>query len=478
MSHSLLAAPSERRRGAHPALTISLALSCACSAPRTASLTDAEVATAVAGRAADPADVARALELADVGPLAVPVPAAPAGITADESAFWRACAFAWNPDVRQSRRRVLAARARTRSAGASEPIALEVEAQDIGGPERETRLALTFDLLGILGAGRARAARELADAETRAALAELETAVWRAGFDADRGRVRLSAARAAEMTLELLLEEALLDTPRVELLADRGWIAPADVHTSRLIVHMLEHRISEARARTAAAAAELARVAGVPSEHSALGAVTAAAVESYRPDAVDWTEPDALALLSDVPELRASRLACALAEARLRRVAAERWPDLRLGPAAMFVPGDVMPGAMAEVARAFPGSLDGETGAALEECHAAADALEDALLATQARVRAARVALLEAIEQLEIHAESTNLTAARAWVAARARFAADPAALAEWTMALERRTNALAALLDARERFALARIDFDQVRGAFTSAAPGEEDAP
>jgi hypothetical protein len=426
---------------------------------------DAHVVLSVTERATELADVEHALELADVGPLALEAPQVPSELRADRADFWRACAFAWNPAVRQARRQVLAMRAERRSAGAPGPLELRVDNTDLGGSQRETEVTLTFDLLGVFGLGPVAAARELAATEERRALAELERAVWMAGFEVDRARVDLAVARAKRNALQILWDDADEDAPRIDILDARGWTAPTATGWAKANLHRLEHWISDAMTAEAAARAELAIAAGLPADHPALDQVTAAAAEVARPDDVDWSAVDAPALLAGVPELRDMRLACSVAEARLRRVAAERWPNIRLGPKAVFVPNEVLPGAMLDVELPWPGSVDGRVDAAVQECLAAVDGLEDALVAALARVRERRTELEQAILRLREHAPSVDEASARMWVSARARFDADPSALDMWSLALKDRSESLMMMIEARGQFALALLDYDEARG-------------
>jgi outer membrane protein TolC len=437
----------------------------ACAAPSTASVSDADVVRNVDSRAASLDDVEHALELADVGPLRIEAPRAPSELDADAPDFWHACAFAWNPSVRRARRDVLIARAELGSAGKPGPIEFGVDAMDIGGSNRESDLMLTFDLLGLLHLGPARAARELAHEEERAAFAELERAVWTAKFEVDRAVARVSAAKARIAVLQALLDEAADDIERVRILGSRGWISRATRDTALASVHRVEHHIVQARDELANAQAELARVSGLDVAHPALGRITAAEIERVRTDDFERREPDSLQLLANLPELRARRLAVAVAEARVRRAAAERWPDIRIGPQVSLFPGDVGLGGILGVDIPFPGALDGRIEAAVQARNAALDALEDALVAARARIASTRVTLENGFLQRDEHALAMDESAARALAAAQARFRVEPEGVERWWMTLRERTDTLSDLVTARENAALAALDYDEARG-------------
>lgn len=437
----------------------------ACAAPPTASVGDAEIVSHVVERRSTLGDVELALQLADIAPLEIERPQVPSELKPDAAEFWHAAAFAWNPEVRRARHELLALRAARGSAGAPGPLVLDIDNRDFGGSQRETKVALTFDLLGVFGLGPASAARELADVEERRAVKNLEQAVWAARFEVDRARTKLSAARAKQLVLRALSDDAVEDVPRIDLLETRGWIAPSAAIWARAGLHRLDHAISEASSDEAAAERELAIAAGLPPDDPAIAQVGAASFERAHPDDVEWTEPTPRELLERAPELRAMRLSCAVAEARLRRVAAERWPNFRLGPQAVFVPGDLLPGAAASIDLPWPGSIDGRIEASLEECRAATDGLEDALLASLARVRERHTELEEAVKRLREHAPLLDEAGGRMWVAARAQFGVDPSALEQWTFALEHRAEPLVMMVEAREQFALALLAYDEARG-------------
>lgn len=457
-----------RRARARPACLFAAActaLVAACAAPPTAAVSDAELSQRVVERGATLADVEHALELADIGPLALPRPKVPDELVADRPDFWHACAAAWNPRVRQARQALLAARARTRSEGRAGPLELGVDAMDLGGAERETDVMLTFDLLGVFGVGPARAARDLARAEEREALGELEHALWAALFEVEHARMHVSGVLSRRLLLEALLREARIDEPRIEILARRGWVAHGLAETAHATVHGIEHELSMAQSDIADARAELAVAAGLDISHPALELVSAAAVESVRAEDFPWFDPTDVELASALPHLRRQRLVLAVAEAQLRREAAERWPNLRVGPQLTFVPGDVLPGGVLELELPWPGSVRGRIAAAVHERDAALAALEDELLSARARLEATRIALEQGFAQRDEHTLEMDLAAARAWVAAQATFRIEPEGLERWWMALRERTESMLALARARESTALAALSYLEARG-------------
>jgi outer membrane protein, heavy metal efflux system len=448
-------------------IRISVSVACvlsACSAPAERPLEPRELTAAVELRRDTPEQLANALALAGLAPLSVEPPTSADLADPTRPAFWHAAAWAWSPEARAARRTLAAARARARSAGAPGPIEGEVEIEDGGDLDAMTRASLSFDVVGLLGLGPSAAARALADAETRAAQGELERAVWRTRFEVDAARSKLAASRAALETLRALASEAQDSRVRIEILARNGRLEAAALASAELSERGLAQRISALELEESRAAEQLAVLAGLPPHAEALDAPSPLTLDEVgsRPAP---QEPEPIELLERLPELRVSLLEYALAEARLREAAAQRWPELRLGPHLLWEDGDFLLGLLASAGIPWPGSLDGEIAAASEEREAARERTEDALLAAQAALQGARERAAVARRLLERDASSSAEQSARMWTAARARFAVEPAALMEWSSALRMRAEALAELAEARGELALATLDLEQAAG-------------
>jgi hypothetical protein len=474
--------PSPRLRRSSLSLALLGAASLApasCRSTATSSLADPRAADVEVARVAERRDsleeLAEALEIAALAPLAVPVPAPPDRLEPDQAEFWQACAFAWNPELRQARRELLAARAAAGSAGAPGPIGVDTEYSDLPKEEAFAQITATVDLLGLLGIGPAAAERALARAETRGAFGALERAVWKVRFDVERARVRAASATSRVTVLDALLLHASEDLPRIEVLARRGWIGPAMEQGALAALHRVEHELSVAREEWLRAKAELARVCGLDPSHQAFESLASGAVDRFGAVDLDWRDPSAVELLSTLPELRSAKLELAVAEAELRREARKRWPSLRLGPMFLVFPGTTELGGMLGVQLPFPGAFEGAIEAARQRREAAREAVEDELIAALGRIVETRDALAEALERLEEHAPELDTAVARMFVAAQARFRVEPEGLTAWSTALRERVESLTMLNEARADAVLAHLDYEEARGI---AKVGEEVRP
>ena len=440
----------------------------ACRAPETDPLETAELVSAVSARDASPAELGAALELAGLRPLALAPPTEEALLDPQRAEFWHACAWAWSPTTREARRRLQAAQARAGSAGRPQPIRASIETRELDDPDANSRLMLTFDLLGLLGIGPAAAARALADAETRAALSGLEEAMWAARFDVDAARVRLAAVRAARADLDALHQEAEDEVARIEILDRNGRIATGALASARLALHKLAEQREQLAQDEARAREALAIVAGLTPEASALDANGRELIEQWLMHAVDrsnQTEVMAAELLERVPQLRGLLLDYAIAEARLRETASRRWPSLALGPHLFWGDSDLLLGSVISSGLPWPDSLDGEIAAVSVEREAARERIEDGLLAVQAGRRSALQRQAAALDMLEQGSLPVADQSARLWTAARARFAVDPQGLEAWAHALTERMKALRGLHSARAEAVLAAMEIERLTG-------------
>jgi len=454
-----------------PFVAASLFVLASCASTTTASLSDAELARAAAARQSLD-DVAAALRLADLGPLAVPVPRAPSELRPDQPEFWHAAALAWNPELRQLRRRVRELRAEQGSAGAPGSVELLAQTRDAGDLELESELALTIDVLGVLGLGPAAAARELARERSRAAFGEFEAAVWKLRFDVDRARVRLARAKALAASMDALYGECAEDELRVRKLAERGWIGSGMQSGYDAALHMIEHRRAMAAADASEAKADLAELCGLDAAHAAFDELAGGVIARFRPEELELRDPGREELLARLPELRARRLELAMAEAELRAEARERWPMLRFGPRLTLMPGDSLLGGMLGIDVPFPGAVEGRIAAAHERREAAREALEDALVNASSNVTTARERLETLLEQFEEHAPEFDAEVARMLVAAQAGFRIDGMTIDKLALAIRERVESLTSLAQARADAVIASLDYDEARGVAAEVQP------
>lgn len=481
----------EARAPAHRAAGfLALVGLCACSAPEHHEPRFAAVEHSLDERVTASNELERALELAALAPLSLERPDEFLRHDPTRAEFWHASALAWNAGVREARRRFLAARSMVESEGAPEPIALQADSI-AGDGERESELRASFDLLGVFGLGVARAARALASQEARLAFAEYETRVWNAWIDVDRARVELATRRRLLGALDQLTAENEPLSRRREILAAREFVPAAELDGARAAEAMLATTRASLRADVAATREELALAAGLPIESRELdadanawlsgllaaepplatepplaGAPQATAPSAAGAEHSPASEPSPAELWDARPEVRAMRVRCALAEAKLDRVLAERFPELRLGLKSMFTPESVLAGPMLDAAVAWPGARDGRIAAARQECEEMREAVEAELLAAIAR---ARTAAQEWREAHSVHArELARLDAdsRSSWLAARARFLNDTNALSDASTMLGERVRALQMVHEHDAELALAALEFQRAAGA------------
>lgn len=451
--------------------SFAVAISSSCVATTSRSVSDADLARTPQARATVE-DVERALALADLGPLSVPIPPHPTELRADQAEFWHAAAFAWNPQLRQMRREVRALRAATGSAGAPGEIMTQGMMLDFDDPEAELEFQAMFDLWGILGLGPAAAAKELARAQARRALAELEAQVWSLRFEVDRARVRLAAAKALESAMGALYGECSEMETRITLLAQRGWIGRGMTEGALGALHMVEHRQEMAHADVERMKEELANLCGLAGTHPAFEALQGGVIDRFRADEVEWSEPTDEELIGRLPSLRAAKLQLALAEAELQRMARERWPSLNVGPRIVLMDGDSIVGPMFGVNVPFPGALEGAILAAREERDAALEALEDEVVAARTRVERTRH-VYASMELLALeHAPEMDRSMARMLLASQAEFLVDPERLERWTWAIGERVTSMTSLVNARADLVLAWLDAQEARGIAPEVQP------
>ncbi|MCE9593641.1 MAG: hypothetical protein K8S98_05560 [Planctomycetes bacterium] len=423
-----------------------------------------DVEHSIATRGASPEELERAFELADLTPLSLPLPPKEQRADPDQDAFWHASALAWNAGVHEMRHRFLEARASSRSAGAPEPIRVDADAVT-DGDDRETEVRASLDVLGLFGLGAAKAARALAGEETRLAFAEYERTVWNAWIDVDRARVELASRRTLVAALDVLATEQEPLRRRREILSQRGFAATDTIETARLPETMLSAERAMLRGEIAEAREALALAAGLPSDAAVLDREPAA-LTMRLVELTPLAPPTAELLWDARPEVRAMRVRCAIAEAKLRAVLAERLPELRLGVKALFRPDTVLAGPLLDAAFAYPGARDGRIEAAHLECEEMREAVEAELLAAIARSRAAAEVWTTARASFEHDAATLVQASQTAWSAARARALNDTGALTDAATMLGERMKALKLAAELERKVALAALEFRRAAGA------------
>ncbi|MSR63374.1 MAG: TolC family protein [Planctomycetes bacterium] len=468
-----MSAQTSGARRALPYCAPLLALLGACAAPEPRPLDLAQLASDVTTRGATSEQVARALELADLRALSFERPTWTGEPDYDRGAFWQASALAFNGELRAARRRWAEASARARSGGAPAASELEVEQTGFSSGERDTWLAFTFDVLGLLDAGRAAAARELTESEARAAWSAVEGAAWDAHIAVERARADLGDTLAKIAALDELLLSAEDSLARAELLFERGRLSAAERARLQGLVAEVGHELHQELARAADGRRALADAAGLPPGAPALARPTLATLTDLLDAAELLAQPSALELLERSPQLRRARLEYAVAEAMLRDEVAESRPGLRLGPALQFTPADTLPGGV--LVLDLPHGLSGRVEAARQARERAREELEEALRANLTRQSAARERFRAARAALADHAAPRERDTEIVWRAARARFAVEPAAAEELGMALRDRAMALTDLFDVRSELVTAWLDLGEAIGPPARPLPGDE---
>lgn len=439
-------------------LRISAALMCAaCAAPRAADTTLTATASSIEGRSPSADLVASALELADLDALSLAPPSADELADPSRDGYWHGAAYAFAPAVREARAAALAALAREEAAGAPGPIGLRLVDHEVGGDDALIETVATFDLLRLLGVGPAGAETALARATSLRALAMLGSALWEAPFAVDRARIDLEAADLRARLQAELAAEAGSDLIRVEVLEETGRLGAAPAGVAKGQTRATGGALEAARGASARARAGLALAAGLTPE--TVGDTPAWGMLERTPDAPAAIDPDH-------PTLRVTRLELAVAEARLRSVAARAWPTLRLGPHLGFPSGRLDPLRLGGVFTAMapvPSSYEGLMEGAAVERDRVLERYAEAVLALRVGLRAA-VTRLDAAERRVAATASAARATAQAWEAARAGFRTG-GPLAPWVNAHERRRMAIEAHVAACAERARAALEARRFAG-------------
>lgn len=427
-----------------------LALVAGCAAPRAAEHAIEDAGERIEAR---PADVAAAFERAALG-LRLPVDPSALGDPA-RADHWRAAAVAFAPASREARSHWRTVRA----AGSGSPDDVEVElvAGDLGDADAE--LGVLFDIVGLLGLGPARAAREVASAEEALALAAWAKTALDVCFAVDAARVELAVARARRGALDRLAQWAEPLRIRADVLAARGWVAPAAAASLDGALAQLEGARDEARQMETRAVHQLALASGLPSDSAAFEAVGAGVLE----------EPLLVGSPSDAehPALVLARLRLELAEAELRAAAAKAWPGVQLGPQ-LAVGGDGGVSGWLQLTLPWPSRWRGPLRAAEERRDGALLAYEETLHGLR-EARLASVPALEAAKSQSEWGEREERAAERRLLAVGMLAQNQRVELAECADAIEQRVRT--AGLFARELGALRGAELALLAAHGTEAA-------
>lgn len=451
----------------------SAALLCAgmfagCSLPAPQAIEPAALVRAVELRADDSSALREAFASALSTPLPFELPPLQALTDPADPRHLRAHVLVHAPAVREARHMWLAAAEADVWAAAVAPLELGAEFEDPPDSKREWEFALTFELLGLFGAGRAGAERAIATAEQRRALASLWEAAWSALHEAERARVRTLTSRERIAALRGLVEAADLDRRRIEILAEQGYARPDQVAWAAGVRAEIEDRLVHERIELARSEAEFASAVGWTIGHArewiANRGLVQRAIEA--PQTLASDPADMRALLDAHPALLGERLEYALAEARVQAAAREYLPALRVGPRLKDTGADPFGGGLLSFELGWPPAVRARIRVLEHEREGARERLEDRLLSMHNQLVASAERLrLERDEALP-RARTVDAGAAAMWTTARERFANATDVLEEWSFALEHRVDPLLELIDVREHVELAALDCSEQLGS------------
>lgn len=433
-----------------------------CAAPETSPVQPEELIDHVAARAADASLARSAAELAAIPPLELNLPDVDVELDPTSSQFWRVCAYAWNPAVRQARQEVLMALARQQSAGAPDPVGVRVVDHEFGGDSALVESVATFDLLGILGVGESAAEQAQADVRVLRARCRLEQELWSARFVVERARVRLAAVRARQELLRVLGTELREDMERFRILQLNRRLSDAEWGLISAREDLLLQKLSLLASEEAALRHELAVAAGLPIDHPALDRPAIDALTDLGPTV---ELPSSARLLETHPRLRYLRLDVAEAEAQLRTIAASAIPGIRMGPHLSWPGSGTQLGGALQLTLPLPSQWRGEIEAALIERTARIQQLEDELLSHGSLARTAQLRCEEARVRQEEHAVAVQNAASESWRATRLRFRVGQATSRDWLRALDAQMLAVVLGVNSTATEHIATLDVLELAG-------------
>ncbi len=435
----------------------------ACATPERVILDEGSARAALEARA----DASPRLETflaADLPGSLLSSPAPEACARPEQPGYWYLRAAAWAPQVRASRRALAVARGEEQSAGAPDPVALQVIDKDLGGDSDLVDALAAFDLIGLLGLGPAGAEEAVAQTQVEAARAALEHAAWSAWLEAERALVQWRAAARRSERLTLLESGADLDLMRVELLFAGGRLGRSPSEAAVGAAAELTRRVSLASDERSRARARLAAVVGLDPERDLRGEAPATpAPTALGPtEAGPWFDVDAH--LSTHPALRVAQRTFELRESQVREAAARAWPGVSLGPRLGFMDPTLIGGVL-RITVPFPSSWEGRLTAAMERRDAALEAYEDQLHLLQTGEADALARMLAAGTRVDGASGEVVQSLLDEWEAARIGFRVQRTPLAQWTGALRRLSMRATWDIDDMERRELATLDLVASRG-------------
>ncbi|MCA8969116.1 MAG: TolC family protein [Planctomycetes bacterium] len=426
--------------------------------------------------------------------------------------FWRASAHAWSIGVRRAVVAWNQSHANRDGAGLPGDIGLGAEVDDVEDLDASLVLRASFDILRLLGLGPAHAARELANAQARAAFGELDRAVWASRFDVERARVRLAASRARIAARSQLVDEFEDDATRLQVYEAHEWIPAGPAAAGRALMSRARQDLNNERVLEASLTEALASRAGLLASDAALGHVAPETLDEYslsksairvrhattneqntwartpatnppHEETLPDTETNAPArparretgrkeagpvdrskdLLGGHPYLRAAMLDYAVAEARVRRAASDAWPGIRIGPKQRLEPQDLL-GGFLELTLPWPGRVDAATRVALASRRDARVVVEERLRELMSRIDTSAARFARARDAV-LNATALEAASRSAWTAAQAVWSVEASAMGMFNDALERRLGGVVAVINARETAVLALLDHEEAIG-------------
>ncbi len=407
----------------------------------------------------------RALELLPPDPRALPPRGAEHRVEPARAEWWEATADAFGAQQRAARREVLAAAEAAATAGAPRPVQVGVTDHTFDPDAPLMEAMVTFDLLGLLGTGPAAAQRAVADAELLLALARYEQVLWRGRARVRTARLALAGVRARQRVLEDLRVSAEPGLLRLDLLEQHGRVSSDLAAGGLAMVARLERMLSAARVEEAEALRELALAAGLSADAPELALVGPETLldQEWGPGGLQASGPAA-----SHPDLRSRALAYALAEARVRAVAARAWPGVALGPHIGAPEGSLDPlqwGGVLRLNLPWPSAWEGELAAAAQRREAAREAYEDAFLALDAEARRAVTRQAQLTQRLEGVTPRLDAGTAAVWEATCAAFMVAQRDARTWIDALERRMAAAASEVEDAVALATAAVEVEVALG-------------
>ncbi len=443
------------------ALCLVVSISFGCATPPEDPIDDTQLVSSLESRTHDVALLRQALSQVSVVELTL-LPSNWEDMVSNPNTmtYWQARALAWERNSRQARWALAAELARTESAGFPDPIEMSQRTDDLSDLGLNNQVNVVFDLLGILGLGQAPAEAALARRQCRAALGALELSTWRANFDVLGALVDLACAKGKESDLSLELKEARRGRKRAQELVNMGRMGVADQSRMDGFLDLLGSTKADTVAEVARFQSRMATASGLLATSQAIKKI-----DSQILDAIDSftkntkPEPSMSALLNSHPQLRLDRLNYAVAEARLRSVAAEAWPKVGVGPRFEFNSDNFLTGGILRLSFPWPGSIRGLIKAAAHERSAARARLQDSLLDVTAKLRQAALSR-RVLEQARVSRVIPAYQAsAITWRGQQARFQVDENSWDLWTDSLNLRRRAIIAYWDNRRDCLKAAIE-------------------